>query len=837
MKTFLCGVSGFVLVFLFSSTQVLAQQESPAEYIESIETETDGGGAADEADAAVAQADVPQDESVVGLDNEERQQIEQIVVTARKRAELLEETPISVTAIGENALRESNITRLNQITELVPNLQFDSDGGTSNTARVFIRGVGIDDTIMTNQPGVGIYVDGVYMARSQGSVLDVVDVAQIEVLRGPQGTLFGKNTAGGAINITTVKPQQEFGGWVQVRPGNYGRIDTRLVLDVPIDIGWFEDKLFTRFSFASLYNDGYQYNAARDVYWSNQNTLAFQGAVRFLPTDDIVVDVSGNYSRSHAKPLGGHCFLIDENNPTAGLVDGFIDNCRKSEESDLQTFYSDLPGLADLESYGVWATIEWDLSDLGWTEELSLKSITAWRQQQDRTQRDFDLTDSGMIEISMTDGPLVIDGKPFRSRQISQELQAIGSSFDGRLSWVGGFYYLLDQADELSGTNAIYGAPIFLPGSASVADRVLDNYTVAAFGQGTWDITDWLSATAGIRWTLDHQGYKLLNWNLADRDQTKAETQSRPTPADQITADSDATADFSEWTPMASVAATLPEDLRPDGLDHLMGYFTYAKGFKGGGFNARAGSGFPVDEPLPTFEPEYVNSFEIGLKSAWLDRRLTANLSLFFVDYRQMQVLTLVSYDCATEEDPGCIVVLPINDNAADSSVTGAEFEFMALPIDGLQLTWNFGILNNAYNDYETTNQIDSTIELNRAGQTFNNVPRFNTFIAAQYSMPIDIGSNDMLSGWLTPRIEWYYRSAIHLTAPEIKSGNQPGVGVLNGRLSYDFWNDQAQIALWGRNLTNQIYGTAAIPVGVLGFNSILYSPPRTFGAELSYRF
>ena len=299
---------------------------------------------------------------------------------------------------------------------------------------------------------------------------------------------------------------------------------------------------------------------------------------------------------------------------------------------------------------------------------------------------------------------------------------------------MGGFYYLLDQADELSGTNAIYGAQFFLPGSASVADRVLDNYTVAAFGQGTWDITDWLSATAGIRWTLDHQGYKLLNWNLADPEQSKAETQSRPTPADQITADSDASEDFSEWTPMASVAATLPEDLRPDVLDHLMGYFTFASGFKGGGFNARAGSGFPVDEPLPTFDPEYVNSFEIGLKTAWLDRRLTANLSLFFVDYRNMQVLTLVSYDCATEEDPGCINVLAINDNAADSSVTGAEFEFMALPIDGLQLTWNFGILNNAYNDYKTTNQIDSTIELNRAGQTFNNVPRFNTFIAAQYS-------------------------------------------------------------------------------------------------------
>jgi len=548
MKTFLCGVGGFVLVFLFSSTTVVAQQESPSEYIESIETETDTGGAADEADAAVAQADVPQDESVVGLDNAERQRIEQIVVTARKRAELLEETPISVTALGENALRESNVTRLNQITELVPNLQFDSDGGTSSTARVYIRGIGINDTIMTNQPGVGIYVDGVYMARSQGSVLDVVDVAQLEVLRGPQGTLFGKNTAGGAINITTVKPQQDFGGWVQVRPGNYGRIDTRLVLDVPIDLGWFEDKLFTRFSFASLYHDGYQYNAARDDYWSNQNTLAFQGAVRFLPTDNIVVDISGNYSRNHAKPRGGHCFLINKEGEGTGtpgdLVPGFADNCRKSEDADLLTFYSDLPGLSDLESYGVWATIEWDLSDLGWTDELSLKSITAWRQQQDRTQRDFDLTDSGVVEIAIKGGPLVIDGAPFRSKQISQEFQAIGSSFDRRLSWVGGFYYLADQARELSGTNALYGAPFYLPGAASNADRKVDNYTLAVFGQATWDISDWLSATGGLRWTLDHQGYSLFNWNLADPNQTKEAARGVPIPEEDITQDSNDSKDF-----------------------------------------------------------------------------------------------------------------------------------------------------------------------------------------------------------------------------------------------------------------------------------------------------
>ena len=814
---------------------VEAQPAAPSEYLEAIETPADDGGAADALDSAVAQSEVPADEAVEGVDEATRTRLEEIVVTARRRSELLEDTPISVTAIGETALRESSVTRLNEITSLVPNLQFDQAAGTSSTARVFIRGVGINDTIMTNQPGVGIYIDGVYMARSQGSVLDVVDVAQLEVLRGPQGTLFGKNTAGGAINITTVKPQPELGGWVQVRPGNYNRVDTRAVLDVPIDIGWFKDKLFTRISFASLYRKGYQYNATRDDYWSDQNSVGVQASVRFLPLDNLTIDVQGNYSRNHAKPRGGHCFLIRETD-TAALVDGFFDNCRASEAADLQTFYSDVAGISDLESYGVWSTIELDLSHLGFGDELILKGITAWREQQDRTRRDFDMTASGMIRINIAGGPLVLDGEGFTSSQISHEQQFLGSAFEERLNWVLGVYYLKDKAREVSGTDALYDAPFVLPGAASVADRKVDNYTIAVYGQATFDVTDWLAATGGLRWTLDHQGYAMLNWNLADPEVTKAAYGERPGPGDEITQDSDDTEDFEAWTPMGSLAATLPDDFKPDYLDHLMGYFTYAKGFKGGGFNARAGSGFPPDEPLPTFDPEHVNSYEVGFKSVWFDRRLTANVSFFLAQYQDMQVLTLRSFPCEEPEEPTCINILPINDNAANATTRGAEFEFMARPLEGLALTWNMGLLDARYDDFATTNQIDDS-PLDRAGETFNNVPAFSTFIAAQYSFPISPGGPAMLNGWVTPRIEWYYRSSIHLVGPEIESGNQPGVGVLNARLSYDFLDDRAQVALWARNLTDEIYGTDAIPVAPLGFNSVLYSPPRTFGAELSYSF
>mgnify|MGYP006176591253 CR=1 FL=1 len=287
---------------------------------------------------------------------------------------------------------------------------------------------------------------------------------------------------------------------------------------------------------------------------------------------------------------------------------------------------------------------------------------------------------------------------------------------------------------------------------------------------------------------------------------------------------------------MATLTATLPEELQPEPLDHLMGYFTFSQGFKGGGFNARAGSGFDPNEPLPTFDPEYVDSFEIGVKTIWFDRRLTANASFFVAKYTDMQVLTIRSLPCESGSDPGCIIIQPINANAADSTVKGAEFEFTALPIEGLILTWNVGLLDSRFDKFLTTSQVDDA-PINRAGETFNNVPAFNNLLAAQYSFPVEFGAVEELSGWVTPRIEWYYRSAIHLAGPELKSSNQPGVGLLNARLSYDFQNDRAQIALWARNLTNEIYGTDSIPVTALGFDAVLYSPPRTFGAELSYRF
>lgn len=202
--------------------------------------------------------------------------IEEIVVTARKREEFLEDTPIAITALSAASLENSNITTIDQIQELSPNLTIQTGAG-NQSAQISIRGVGTPGVGIAFDPGVGLYIDGVFLPRAQASIFDVVDVESVQVLRGPQGTLFGKNTVGGAVSITTIKPRDELGALISVRPGNLGAIRTRVSLDIPIDIGWLEDKLFSRVTFASRNRDGYVYNKTRDAWWGEENGLSFIG--------------------------------------------------------------------------------------------------------------------------------------------------------------------------------------------------------------------------------------------------------------------------------------------------------------------------------------------------------------------------------------------------------------------------------------------------------------------------------------------------------------------------------------------------------------------------------
>lgn len=777
--------------------------------VHAIEDES-GSDRMGEVDAAGAQADAgsPADPAL-GLSSRAQARVEEIVVTARKREELLENTPVSVTALGEATLRAANVQRIDDINELVPNLTFTSRRNVE--ADVRIRGVGANTGEIAFDPGVGLFVDGVFLSRAFGGILDVLDIQQIEVLRGPQGTLFGKNTVGGAVNISTVRPHEELEGFVYLRPGNFGSINTRAMLNTPIDVGPLRDKVFLRAAVATVNDAGYAYNEFRDVYSSNRNSLTFLGSLRILPLDDVTIDVTGTWSRFHNNGKGGQCVLVNAEGGLGSLAPGFQDACRRSEP---RRFGANVDNLVDVTSFGTWGTIAWDLGDLGALQDLSLKSITSWRKQLPRRRHDFDMTEIPVLQVSNVGGS-PIDGKPGFQQQISQELQANGRALD-QLDYVFGYFVFWEQAVTHTGTAVTAGPVVALTDDSDG----IDNWNWAFYGQATWDVTDWLSLTGGLRYTEEKKGIEIVNRLITD-----VETERPPETSAQNSEI------FSAWTPMASIAFLTPEDVLADmNLDHLMAYFTYARGFKGGGFNAVL-AGSSVDN---SFAPEFLDSFEIGFKTIALAQRLTVNLSLFTADYDDIQVSTLVDTTPPGSETPDFDRVIL---NAADATNRGVELEVLALPLDGLQISGNLGYLDARYDAFLGISDLTG-LPIDRSGQRLPEVPEFQSFLAVQYSLPVAFEGPVWLQGWLTPRLEWFYTSSTLYAGPEVPQGTQAGYNLLNARLSYDILDDRAQIALWGQNLTDETYFNHANSL-VSSFGSIVryYEPPRTYGAELSYRF
>lgn len=775
--------------------------------------DTLGGEPGEETIRKVDVADPPTDVDSVdapsrGISSRAQARVEEIVVSARKRSELLEDTPVSVTAINEATLRAANVQRIDQIGELVPNLTFTSRRNVE--ADIRIRGVGANTGEIAFDPGVGLFVDGVFLSRAFGGILDVLDIQQIEVLRGPQGTLFGKNTVGGAVNISTVRPSENLEGFVYLRPGNFGAINTRAMLNLPIAIGPLKNKVFLRAAIATVNDAGYTYNEFRDVTSSDRNSLTFLGSIRILPIEDVTIDVSGSWSRFHNNGKGGQCVVVQEGG-LGGLAPGYFDACKRSQPF---VFGANVDNLVDVTSFGTWGTIAWDLGDVGPLQDLSIKSITSWRKQLPRRRHDFDGTEIPVLAVSNVGGS-PIDGREGFQQQISQEVQVNGRAID-RLDYVLGYFAFWEQAVTHSGT-AVTAGPV--RALTDDSDRI-DNWNWAIYGQATWDVTEWLGLTGGLRYTEEKKGIEIVN-----RLVTEVETERPPETSGQNSEI------FTAWTPMASIAFLTPEALLADlNLDHLMAYFTYARGFKGGGFNAVL-AGSSVDN---SFAPEFLDSFEIGFKTIALEQRLTMNLSFFTANYDDIQVSTLIDTTPPGSETPDFDRVIL---NAAEATNRGLELEVLALPFDGLQISGNLGYLQARYDEFLGISDVTGG-PTDRAGQRLPQVPDFQSFLAVQYSFPVDLAGPAWLQGWITPRMEWSYTSSTLYAGPEIPQATQRGFNLLNARLSYDWLDDRAQVALWGQNLTNEAYFNHANPL-VSSFGAVVryYAPPRTFGGELSVRF
>ncbi len=730
--------------------------------------------------------------------------IPDITVTARKFAEQLQDTPIAITAFSNEALEARSISDISDIGKYVPNMVFNTTadiGALSGIGSIYIRGIGQDDFTMAIDPGVGIYVDGVYVARSVGDVLDIIDLGQVEVLRGPQGTLFGKNTIGGAINITSLKPGTEFASKASFEYGTYNQRNFTASMDAPI-----ADNLLTKLSFGTRNADGYVQELNPGVpNPGGVDHVVGRVAIEYLPTDTLTFDltIDGTRQRDSAAPnvliavnpnaafalaynksVGSVCYpVVNTSNPlcySSYYVVGPYDT--SGTYTTANPYINDAIPLAmspetHLDVWGTALNSQWNINS-----QLTIKSISAFRSSTAIYSRDEDESPV----------PLVQSVTKWRDQQISQEVQLLGTAFDNRMKWiVGGFY--MKETGEFQDVVEFFELPILSGGN-------FDNVSVAGFGQAVYSITSGLSLTAGIRDTSDTKKY-LPQQRILGPNQYDIPVGFSITPEILTTAKADA------WTPYVNLSDKI--------TDSALVYISYSEGFKGGGFTQRV---FPPINYVPTFRPEFAKTYELGLKSEWFDKRLVLNNALFWTDYTDQQVLV----------DEG---VAPTTQNAASSTIKGFEIEAEAVPVSNLTINSSVGMTYARYNKLDST-AIAAGLSLD---SRFSNTPEFT--VKAGPSYVYALGG----VGTLTPRIDWSYSSGVFRDAANSPLLHQPAFDVVDGSLTYEDPKKLWTVSLIGKNLTNATYlisgqDQSSLSAGV-GPAEGVYSRPRTITLKVTRVF
>jgi iron complex outermembrane receptor protein len=740
------------------------------------------------------------------------------------------------------------------------------------------------------EPGVGIYLDGVYVATSIGSVLDLVDIERVEVLRGPQGTLFGRNTIGGAISVTSKLPDDTLHGDLKVTSGAYDRIDVQGSVNVP-----FTDTFYGKLSAATFNRDGFvdAPNALSGDDLGDINRDAFRGALRWVPNDRFEANFSADYHRSRengvphvlVKTFDGPvlAMIADLANPAspnflpppaplpppngvelhnllatvpfglnggiAGLIPGVVPSSVFGRQTlgpedtidvrhDNLVNYSNLDLSSDSDIWGVALTLDYDFGP------AAIKSITSYREMEGHGAFDNDgqpIVTAQVINDWDTD-------------QFSQEFQLSGLALNERLNWLLGLYYYAGDG--------INPEQVEFTGFELVSGGAVDNSSAAGFGQFTFDVTDRLSLTAGLRYTYENKkfiasddcvplpgGPKMrLDGTSVDCAPVQSIVDPKflnpgflafinapvfPAPGGRFcclpVSDADGNVlgllpglaagtellprgttelSFNDWTPQASLAYRWTDD--------LMTYFSYSEGFKSGGFSGRV---FPPRTGMPSFEPETATVYEIGVKWTGFDNRVRASAAGFHTDYEDLQIQV-------TD-------VAPVTRNAGDAEIDGFELELTAAPTPAWLIQGGVGYLDARYTKLASNQNLVTDLILMTEDNKLPNAPEWSTTLGVQYTWNVpDFG------GQLVPRLDWSYRSTVYNDALNFPELRQPGYHLLDLSLTYLSEDAKWEVTVFGKNVTDERYigaGFANILLG--GWAVATMGRPAEWGASVAYHF
>ena len=693
--------------------------------------------------------------------------LEEVIVTAQRRSENIQDVPLAITAFSADALAQKGARDMFSLTSLAPNLDIAQNNGR---VKIFIRGIGLSLDNSASEGAVAFHQDGVYVAYPTAQGTSFYDIEQIEVLRGPQGTLFGRNATGGAVNIITRGPTEELQVNARAVVGNYATREFEVGVGGPI----LKDKLLGRLAFYKADRDGFGKNIFDNSEIDNRDEIAVRGKLKWLVTDDLSAEIAIDYWDADDSGAPVHTF---GSAAVGGQLQGVLEGGRGAPALSFRDIASETEESRDMRTYGYSLNINYEIND-----QLTFKSLTGYRDLHAVKLSQYDGTDSpGWPSTNIDSGT-----------HFSQELQ-LNWDTDSINAVFGLFYF----DDDIFVTNTV-------PFEFAINNIIQPNTDIfderghakaeafAAFASATWAATEKLNLTAGVRYS-DEERHSISSFQLRillfGLD---------------VFVPLEAKRSWDAWTPRFSIDYALTDD--------AMVYFTASKGFKSGQI-------LPGNTS-PPINPEFIWSYEGGVKSLLFDGRLKANLSAFFYDYSDLQVSQLSGLSFTIT-------------NAAAAEVIGFEAELAYLLGQNTQLEFIYGFVDSEYTEFFTEDPLFPALgTLNLKGNPLSNAPEHMFTASLAQTFPTPVGNFDL-------RVDWRYRSKAYFDPYKRASASQDGYSNVSMRGTYQPDNQPWHIAAWVNNLSDKeaiVHNYVSLASGGFPRNGGV-NKPRTFGVEFGYNY
>ncbi|OYX64360.1 MAG: TonB-dependent receptor [Novosphingobium sp. 32-60-15] len=748
-------------------------------------------------------ADGPQDAAQADTVSEAPAETGAIIVTARRRSETLQSTPVAITAVNTAMLEAKAAVNIGDLQGAAPGLLITQQNSGAQAANISIRGLTYADIEKSQTPTVGVLVDGVVIGTNTGQLQDAFDIAQLEVLRGPQGTLFGANTIGGVISITRSKPTMQPGLKAEVTYGRFNSLAVKAIANYGDGDTWGVKAFYFHNETDGFYNNVIQ---GKNGGWSKGDT--YGGSLLFKPAG---TGFEAQFTIENVKQKFDPVVANITN--SSEVFCGFIATreCNRNTTSDLYTVFS-APAESTYSAPDATLELNYDL------DAVKLTSITGWRKSTEAQTQDFDGSSTDLYYVDRRQ----------HYEQWSQEIRAAGEMFDGFDYVVGAFYF--KSKYDLTQWSRVFGfSPNTPPTTFDLNSQHVEGETesYAFFGDFNWALTDTVRLAFGGRWSHDNKqlfngfaGGKLIDPNTVQRS--------------QYVPVGTGNANFSKFTPKVGI------DWRPS--NDVMVYASWSRGYRSGGFSPRAATAATASTP---FQPETVDSYEVGAKFSALDNRLEVNIAGFVSDYKDMQQnLTLPGGPTGNQTVTGNV--------AGGALIKGVELDGSLRITDNLRLTGSLAVLDSKFRNFVANGVFGTAIvPFDYSANRLIYAPDFTASLGAEYTQPTSFGDISANLGWrhITPYDQQL--SAASLTPTTVGgnvtkvtvNGNDPRVRTTTQDLidasltfNFDLNNTKAYVRVFGRNLGNERTSTHAFTVaGLWSFAMAL--EPRTYGATIGFKY